>query len=74
MKERGISLNTNKFDGNIQKYGGAWQVDLKSIPKELQIKHTNGTHFELAPKEAGMDLNYYQNLLNQVKLFQYNSW
>jgi RHS repeat-associated protein len=74
MKEKGLSLNTNHLDANVQKYGGAWEVNLSTIPKELQIKFTSGTHFELAPKQAGMSLADYQNFVKQVELYPFNSW
>jgi hypothetical protein len=74
MKKRGISLNTNRIDPFVQKYGGAWQVNLKSIPNQLKIKLTSGTHYELVPRQAGMTLDNYLNLLKQVELLPYNNW
>ncbi len=70
---RGLSVNTNPADKFIDKYGGAWEVDLNTIPKAFKIKHTSGTHYEIvAPK--GMDIKTYQNLLNKVEVKPFNSW
>ena len=49
-------------------------MDLESVPKQLQIKFTSGTHYELVPREVGMTLETYQNLLKEVKLKPYNDW
>lgn len=74
MKQKGISINTNHLDPFVQKYGGAWEVDLSTVPEELEIKFTSGTHYELVPKQPGMTLQNYQNLLNQVKVHPFNTW
>lgn len=74
MKPKGISLNSNHLDPNVLKYGGSWELKLNTVPKELQIKFTSGTHFELAPKNAGMSLQNYQNLIKKVEVYPYNSW
>ena len=74
MKERGISFNSNKLDPFIQKYGGAWELDKSSIPDQLKLILTKGTHYELVPKQAGMALETFQDLLQQVKLKPFNSW
>lgn len=73
MKERGLSLNLNKNDKFIQKYGGAFEVDVSSLPKGLKIKWTSGTHYEITPLKAGvMKLEEYQGLLKQIKIKPYN--
>jgi len=74
MKERGVSINTNHLDPFIQKYGGAWEVNLSTVHKNLQIKLTSGTHFEIAPKQAGMTLLEYQNLIKQIQVYPFNTW
>ncbi|MDE1191737.1 MAG: RHS repeat-associated core domain-containing protein [Arachidicoccus sp.] len=74
MKERGISLNSDPFNTFVQSKGGAYRVDLSTVPKELKIIRTSGSHFEIVPREAGkMNLETYQNLLKQVQLFKYNN-
>lgn len=72
LNRRGISLNSNKMDPNVQKYGGAFEVDINSISKDLLIKHTKGSHYELVPRGNNMTLDTYQNLLKDVKLNQFN--
>lgn len=74
MRQKGVSLNTNHLDPFVQKYGGAWEVNLNTIPEGLEIKITKGTHFELVPKQPGMTLENYQNLLKQVQVYPYNTW
>jgi len=76
MKPRGVSLNTNHLDQFVQRYGGAFEVDLKTIPKELEIKWTSGTHYELVPAGGNttMTLETYQSLIKQVKTLPFNSW
>jgi hypothetical protein len=73
MKEKGISLNSNKFDPFVQKYGGAWKVDMTTILAQLDIKLTSGTYYELVPR-PGLSITQgtYQNLANQVKLIPFN--
>ena len=75
MSEKGLSLNTNHLDPFVQKYGGAWQLDVRTVPNQLQIKFTSGTHFELTPIRGGtMTPGHYQNLANQVQVFPFNIW
>lgn len=74
MKERGLSINTNHLDGFVQKYGGAWEINPNTISNQLNIKFTSGTHFELVPKNTGMTLETYQNLLKQVEVYPFNAW
>ena len=57
----GISLDSNA--GKLGRFGGAFEV--VSIPPEIEIVNTHGTHFELAPREATSSQRY-QELLNQV--------
>ena len=74
MKEKGVSLNLDKNNFYIQKYGGAWEVDLSSIPSELKIIQTKGSHYEITPLRAGtMTLERYQELLNKIKVKSSNS-
>lgn len=69
MKERGVSINLDKNNFYVQQKGGAWEVDINTIPSELKITHTKGTHFEITPREAGkMSLDRYQELLKTVKV------
>lgn len=74
MKKRGVSINTNKLNSNVQKYGGAWEINLESLPKELTIKRTSGTHYEIIPGVEGMTLETYQSLIRQIKLKPFNDW
>jgi hypothetical protein len=60
---RGISLDSDPY--RIERFGGAYEVI--SIPAELDIVNTSGTHFELVPRQA-MSLERYQALLNLVVL------
>ncbi len=74
MKENGVSLNLDKNNKFVQLYGGAWEVDISTIPVELKLKHTSGTHYEITPQKAGtMTLERYQELLKQVKVKPYNT-
>jgi hypothetical protein len=74
MKENGVSLNLDKNYKFIQQYGGAFEVDISSIPKELKIKQTKGTHYEITPNKGGtMTLETYQGLLKQVKVKPLNT-
>jgi hypothetical protein len=56
----------------VQKYGGAWEVDMKTFPSDLKIKPTTNTHFEIVPRNQGMTLSTYQDLLKTIKLEPYN--
>jgi FlaG/FlaF family flagellin (archaellin) len=69
---RGVSLNSDKMNPNVQKYGGAWEVDMKTFPSDLKIKPTTNTHFEIVPRNQGMTLSTYQDLLKTIKLEPYN--
>jgi len=60
---RGISLNSDP--SKLQRFGGAREV--VSVPPELQIVQTTGTHYEIAPRMP-MTLERYQQLLKQVVL------
>jgi RHS repeat-associated protein len=72
MKERGVSINTNKLDPNVASRG-AWTIDLKTLPEELKITFTKGTHFEITPVNEGtMTQVEYQNLVRNVKLLEFN--
>ena len=64
---RGISINTNKWNEFIQKYGGAYELRLKSIPDGLTLKHTGGTHWEIQPTRK-MTETEYLNLMKQVEV------
>jgi hypothetical protein len=69
MKERGVSVNKNKNDYWVQRKGGAFEIDLSTVPKELKFQHTDGTHYEIAPQKSGtMTLEKYQELLQQIKV------
>jgi hypothetical protein len=46
---RGISLNSDL--SKLERFGGAREV--VSIPPELEIVQTSGTHYEIAPSEVG---------------------
>ena len=72
VKERGISLNSDKMNPFVQKYGGAFEVDLESIPDGLKLKHTGGTHYELVPSR-NMTETEYLNLMKQVELLPTNT-
>ena len=73
MKERGVSINLDKNNKYVQQYGGAWEVDVKSIPAGLKIVHTSGTHYEIAPAQGGtISPGQYIELLKQVKVKPYN--
>ncbi|HTB81964.1 MAG TPA: RHS repeat-associated core domain-containing protein [Opitutaceae bacterium] len=71
VTERGISLNADKLDKNIQKYGGAFEVDRASIPDGLKIKPTSGSHYEIVPVRPMPEAEYL-NLMKQVKLKSFN--
>jgi hypothetical protein len=60
---RGISLDS--VPEKLERFDGAFEII--SIPPELEIVHTAGTHFELAPREA-MSFERYQELLHQVTI------
>ncbi|MDR2274878.1 MAG: hypothetical protein LBF27_28475 [Sphingobacterium sp.] len=40
-----------------------------TISNQLKIKFTSGIYFELVPKNTGMTLETYQNLLKQVEVY-----
>lgn len=61
--ERGISLNANPAE--LERYGRVSEV--VSIPDELRIVRTAGTHYEIAPRTS-MTFERFQELLNQVVL------
>jgi RHS repeat-associated protein len=71
---KGLSINTDKMNVNIQKYGGAFEVDLKSIPQGLELTNfpQGSTHFLISPIEP-MSSTIFQTQLNQIKLIQFNS-
>ncbi|WP_341902091.1 hypothetical protein [Fluviicola taffensis] len=74
MKKRGISLNLNKKDFWVQEKGGAFEVDYSTLPKELEIMHTKGTHYEIVPVEAGvMKMERYKELVSQIKVIKFNT-
>ena len=65
-KPQGLSINTNRLEPNIQRYGGAFPI--KRIPSDLQILQSGRLgHFVIAPK-APMRLERYQHLLNDIEL------
>jgi RHS repeat-associated protein len=70
----GLSVNTNKFDTNVQKYGGAFEVNTKSLPNGLQIlnKPVGSSHFIITPSYP-MPQNVFQSLLNDVEILKLNS-
>jgi hypothetical protein len=73
MKEKGRSLKLDKNNKFIQEYGGAFEVDISTIPKELKITYKKGTHYEITPQKAGtMILETYQNLLKQIEVEPFN--
>jgi hypothetical protein len=59
---RGVSIGTDPVK-LAQQFGSARQI--VSIPDELQIVRTKGTHYEIAPRSS-MTMQRYQELLNQV--------
>jgi len=63
---RGVSLNTDP--SKVSSFGSAYKVI--SIPKDLRIVHTSGTHFEIAPR-VPMTFETFQGLLGQVVLTPY---
>ena len=69
----GLSINTNKMDANIQKYGGAFELNSKTLPKGLQIinKPVGGSHYIITPTYP-MPQNVFQSLLNDVELLKFN--
>lgn len=71
VTERRISLNANKRDANIQKYGGAFEVDQTTIPDGLKAKNTGGTHYEIVPSSL-MPEAVYLELMKQVRVKPYN--
>jgi len=74
MKLRGVSVNLDKNNKFIQQYGGAWELDIGTLPKELKLTHTSGSHFEITPQKAGtMTLQEYQELLKEIKVKPTNS-
>jgi hypothetical protein len=72
VNERGISLNSNKKDANIQKYGGAFEIDQKSIPDGLKIKpQGKDGHFEIQPTRKMKEAEFLE-LMKQVKVKKTN--
>ena len=65
----GLSLNADPLEEIIVNKGGAYQIE--SIPDGLKIIQQGGKlkHFVISPKEL-MPEEEFQNLLNQVKVFQ----
>lgn len=59
---RGVSLSSDA-EALTQRFGSAKEI--VSVPNELQIVRTSGSHFEIAPR-APMTMERYQQLLNQV--------
>jgi len=77
MKDKGVSINSDKLHSTVQKHGGAWEIQLETIPKELKIKHTpshgNPGHYEIVPvKPSTMTLQQYQRLIEQIKVLPFN--
>ncbi|WP_430405626.1 hypothetical protein [Fluviicola sp.] len=72
VNEKGISINTDKLDPNIDKYGGAWEVDLSSIPSGLKIKHTKGTHYEIVPARDMKEAEFLE-LMSKVAVKRSNT-
>jgi hypothetical protein len=64
-------MNENKLDKNIQKYGGAFELDQDSIPDGLRILNTSGTHYEIIPARQMTEAEYL-NLMKQVRLKLFN--
>ncbi|MFN8714060.1 MAG: hypothetical protein ACK5Z2_14525 [Bacteroidota bacterium] len=74
MKRKGVSLNLDKDDKWVQLKGGAFEVDISSIPDELEIIRTSGTHYEIVPKIAGvMPVQKYQELISKIVLKPFNT-
>jgi FlaG/FlaF family flagellin (archaellin) len=71
--KKGLSVNTNHLDPNVQKYGGAFEIDLKTVPKELEFRLTKGTHYEIVPPK-GITIDQFQGLLDQIQVKNYNTW
>ena len=71
---KGLSINMDKMNANIQRYGGAFEVDLKSIPEGLELTNfpVGSSHFLISPIQP-ISPAVFQTQLNQVKLIQYNS-
>ncbi len=61
---KGVSINSNISEA--AKYGKPHLVG--DLPDGLQIVHTAGTHYEIAPRFA-MTMESYQELLYTVPLF-----
>lgn len=69
-KAQGLSLNANRLDTFIQKYGGAFPVN--NVPDGLQILQSGKAgHFVISPT-APMSFEAYQQLLNRVELGKFN--
>jgi len=79
MKRRGVSINADKNDYWVQDKGGAWEIDISTIPSELEIikfppDKPNGTHFEIVPKEGvKITPEQYQELVDKIKVIPYNA-
>jgi hypothetical protein len=62
-----IPINTNKLDINVQKRGGAFEVDTTTVPKGLSIEKTTGTHYEIKPTRP-MKEDEFLDLMKQIQL------
>ena len=72
---RGISANTNPKDYWVQEKGKAFEIDLKTVPDELEFKLMKGTHYEIVPRKGlRFNLDEYQGLLNQIQVKNSNTW
>lgn len=73
MKRKGVSVNLNKKDKWVVHHGdnngGITELDFSTVPDDLEILHTSGTHYEIVPKiEGTMHVDTYNDLLSKIVL------
>ena len=64
---KGVSLNADP--SKVEGFGGAFQVDMESVPDQLRIvqRGRDLNHFEIVPAEP-MTHDNYADLLKQIRL------
>lgn len=64
---KGPSINSDKNEvQKLEKYGEPYKVG--TVPPELKIHHTNGTHYQIKPATMGMTLDEFKKLLESIPL------
>ena len=71
--KEGVSLNTDKWNSDVQKYGGAFEVDQNTIPDGLKITQKGKPgHYEIQPTRDMKEAEFLE-LMDKVEVKPSNS-